>query len=76
MSGGENGESTSVNTTSSGVANLGSPIEISGTATPKTKETEDLKNESRPTITSARGAFEETRLSHDELAKITETVEY
>lgn len=77
VSGGEDGESTNLNTPDSGVADLDTPNNISRTATPKAKEPEESnKYENRPTITSARGAFEETRLNYDGLAKITGAFDY
>ncbi|KAL8727819.1 MAG: hypothetical protein Q9166_005811 [cf. Caloplaca sp. 2 TL-2023] len=76
VSGGEDGESTSVNTPDSGVADLGTPNDISETATPKATKIEELKTATRPTITSARGALEETRLNYDGLAITTGAVDF
>lgn len=76
VSGGEDGELTSTNIPDSRVADIGTPNNKSGTATPEATRMEESKTANRPTITSARGAFEEARLNYDQLAKTTQAVDF
>ncbi|OCK75371.1 putative Phthiocerol synthesis polyketide synthase type I PpsA [Lepidopterella palustris CBS 459.81] len=60
----------------SGVADMGTPNNKPGTATPEAPRFEELKTANRPTIISALSAFEETRLNYDQLAKTTQAVDF
>jgi malonyl CoA-acyl carrier protein transacylase/acyl carrier protein/SAM-dependent methyltransferase len=78
VGGGEYGEliNTPASSTDSGVGDMDTPNNKSGTATPEKRKIETSKTTNRPTIISALGAFEETRLNYDQLAETTQAVDF
>jgi len=80
--GGEDGDSTNTSASDgdTGVGDTGNytPNTEFGTAKPEaaTRIEESKTANRRPTITSALGAFEETRLNYDQLAETTQAVDF
>ena len=76
VGGGDDSDVSDASTPESGTIDTGTPESKPETATSEATDMEESKIADRPTITSAIGAFEDTRLNYDNLAKTTQAIDF